>query len=191
MVKNLLTVAFMAAIVYAAYVVNVEFFSDKTTSKEAETPPSGAGSAPAQPALVTPAPAPQPPQPANTRLYICQKKTMAYSKAPPYDAFGFFHPGSALEVGEPFADSGMLNVTFQSSKGETILALCKPQDVGETPPSKPLEKPTLSIGKKLGDGKSLLDSQKGSALGSSQPGSTQPSGNPYSGFKQKAKDANK
>jgi len=194
MLKNVLFIAFMASLVYGAYLLNVKYFSDPATASEEKTPRPGDKSSESQNLLATAeqassvgAPASAPtgqPAAGAPNLFICLKVVTAYSKSTPHTAIGYFQRGTPLEVGDPFPDSGMVNVTFRDPKGQTIFALCKPEDVGlaqDSASSKPLEKPTLSIGRTLGDHKSLLDSQKN--MGSPPPGNT------YSGIKQKAKNA--
>lgn len=104
MIRNLLTLAVVAGLVYGAYLVNEKFFST--------TPPATQKK--------------QEPIPAGMVSLVCPQDVQAFDPTNSDKPLGYFKKGTEIKVGSDSRFPGMKSVAYQPSPtGEVIRAICK------------------------------------------------------------------
>lgn len=132
--KILFSILLIAAIIYAAFVVNEKYIKSK---------PAAAAQSTTNPESTETVKAPKLPpasaaSPDSVRM-TCQTNVQAYDPNSPLTPLGWFKAGSELEVSNSKI-TGMKNVSFMDSAGKMIQAVCFEKDL-----NRPAENAAASV----------------------------------------------
>jgi len=147
MIRNLLTLAVVAGLVYGAYLVNEKYFT--SAQKQAQVIP------------------------ATMVSFVCAQDVQAFDPNSPDKTIGYFTKGTEIKVGGESGVPGMKTVAYQPTNGAVIHAICKASDLTNdknstsTPATAPLAKKTSITGKTPGVSTALGNGQKSISQGGS------------------------
>jgi len=117
MIRNLLTLAVVAALVYGAYQINEKYFSGSAAKEKTA-------------ALTV--------NKANMSPLVCPRDVDAFDPAAPDKQIGMFTKGTEVLVAPHSGTPGMKNVVYQQPDGQIVEALCREKDLTEPEIGAPL-----------------------------------------------------